>query len=126
MRKAVTVSFALVDPQGFKAEVAFDSVTSNRAEPDCGRNREGVCVPEASSLGDGDLQILPQLRAPARRKDAGGRTLRVAYTATVPETGLSCSGSIDLCAPASKRSPACAAFDSTGQARPVHNCPQLG
>lgn len=121
MRNAATVRFALTDPQGFAANISFNSVTSNRKEPNCGRSRDAVCVPEARNLGGGDLQLLPQLLVDAGRNDLGGRTLRIQYTATVPETGLSCSGAVELCAPA-RRSTTCAAFSSTGIARPVLTC----
>lgn len=122
MRNAETVRFALADPQGFSANMTFDSVNSNRAEPDCGRNRAGVCVPEARNLGGGNMQIVPQPLVTASGSDAGGRVLRVAYTATIRETGLSCSGTVDVCTPPNKRATTCAAFSSTGVVRPVHRC----
>lgn len=122
MRYAATVRFALTDPQGFAANITFDSTTSNRPQPNCGPNPAGVCVPEARDLGGGDLQVLPQLRAAVRRNDLGGRMLRIAYTAIVLDTGLSCTGALELCAPAGKRSTKCAQFSSTGVVRSVLNC----
>lgn len=79
-------------------------------------------MPGARDLGGGDLQVLPQLRTRARRNDSGGTILRIGYTATVPDTGLSCSGMLELCAPGSKRSTTCAQFSSTGVARSVLKC----
>lgn len=126
MRHAAIVRLALTDPQGFFANITFDSVASNRPEPNCGRKPAGVCVPEARSLGGGDLQVLPQLQASRKGSDAGGRTLRITYTATVRETGMSCSGVADVCAIPNKRAPACAAFGYTRLVRTVLGCPALG
>ena len=41
------------------------------------------------------LQMLPQALPPALRKT--GRTFRIQYSARVALTGLSCTGTVDLC-----------------------------
>lgn len=55
-----------------------------------------VCVPDARVLGPGLVSVLPQA-APLPSPGAIGRVLRFNYTATVPATGLSCSGFVDAC-----------------------------
>lgn len=54
--------------------------------------------------------ILPQALPPAQ--GAAGRVFRVSYTALVSQTGLSCTGTADVCFSANGRT--CAPFALTG------------
>lgn len=56
------------------------------------------------------FSILPQ--ALPTGQAAAGRVFQLSYTAAVPQTGLSCSGTADICFSANGIS--CGAFGSTG------------
>ena len=82
-------------------------------------------TPQVKLLGNGSVLILPQVNYPATKTAAGGGILRISYTATVPQTGLSCTGVVELCSikgGAGKKPPACAAFASTQVARNALTC----
>lgn len=81
-----------------------------------------VCIPEARDLNNGTLQVLPRARGPVRGLDRGGSVMRVFYTASVPQTSLSCSGSADLCFNRQGDASKCMPFNATGVSRSVLNC----
>lgn len=122
LRNVATVRLALADPQGFAADITIQGIRSNRAAATCGSS--SICVPEARRAGAGALSVLPQARVLSRGLDKGGRTLRITYTATVPQTGLSCTGTLDICSGTTRFGAPlqCAPFQQSGVSRSVLGC----
>ena len=69
------------------------------------------------------LQAMPQ--ALPSKAAAAGRVFRIQYTATVPETSLSCSGTADVCFIANGNKappPACALYNATATQYDAMSC----
>ena len=119
------------DPQGYAADINVTAVTTNRAPPKCAcrpiLNKDTcACLPEAAVLSTGataTLQMMPQALLPVLVPK--GRVFRIWYTATVPQTGLACSGMAEVCYIVNgdgRRPPTCAPYNSTGTVYDAMRC----
>ena len=75
------------------------------------------------------MRIMPLLRAMDSRRQAAATMVRLRFNATVPATGLSCSGFVDICSQQLTRrgapvrnAPACGKFESTRLERDLTVC----
>ena len=95
------VTIGVTDPQGFAAVVAITNVTTNvnpALHPSCGRCKAGRretcgCVQIAEALGAGRARLMPQPQFKINRTYVD-LSYKIYYTATVAETGSSCTGSV--------------------------------
>ena len=112
---------------------AFGSWNQQPSAPHLSTNKRtpSLARPQAKLLGANRLQLLQQWRRPFNKpvRGIGGRVLRIQYTATVPETGLSCTGVAEVCAARmswpKKRNgtpPKCASFSSTKRVANALDC----
>lgn len=81
------------------------------------------------SLDSTSVRLMPLLRMVDANRKAAATTVRLFFNATVPETGLSCSGVVDICSQRLTRSgtpernaPACGAFEATRAVRDMTVC----
>ena len=75
------------------------------------------------------VRLMPLLRAVDANRQAAATTVRLRFNATVPATGLSCVGFVDICSQPLARSgapvrnsPGCARFEATRATRDLTVC----
>lgn len=75
------------------------------------------------------MRVMPLPRAVDAARRPAATTVRLHFNATVPATGLSCSGFVDVCARPLGRNgaplrgaPACVAFEATRAVRDLTVC----
>lgn len=79
----------------------------------------GPCAPLARKTAavSGSLRLNPLWRRTDKGAPLTNTVVQIAFDATVPATGMNCSGTVDVCAiPGGRQtgSKQCAAFNSTG------------
>ena len=110
------------DPQGLPANISVSAVTSNRPRPGC-RCRPSTkdactCTPDAAVTSSGattTVRLMPQGLTTTFATQ--GQVFRVSYTATVPQTGLACTSTAEVCFilnGGTTKAVACAPYTSTG------------